>query len=167
MCSMRCFSTLQTIINDKIKNINLNFSAIIPYSTDKVAIGDKMENRGIAKIQDFMITREKQMVAKLVREHFLSPDDFLIKDGSLEYVMTNVEPDGLEKFKNNYQFVVGVSKSFNPEYCIDKDGNNNSNMIANLPVFHRTPVNKYYSERIGDVYFAVWFVRIRERKLTA
>ena len=72
--------------------------------------------------------------------------------------------DKLEKFKNNYQFVVGVSKSFNPEYCIDKDGNNNSNMIANLPVFHRTPVNKYYSERIGDVYFAVWFVRIRERK---
>ena len=158
------FSALQTVINDKIKNINLNFSAIIPYSTDKVAIGDKMENRGIAKIQDFMITREKQMVAKLVGEHFLSPDGFLIKDGSLEYVMTNVELDELEKFKNNYQFVVGVSKSFNPEYCIDKDGNNNSNMIANLPVFHRTPVNKYYSERIGDVYFAVWFVRIRERK---
>ena len=59
------------------------------------------------------------------------------------------------------------SKSFNPEYCIDKDGNNNSNMIANLPVFHRTPVNKYYSERIGDVYFAVWFVRIRERKYSS
>lgn len=161
------FSVLKSKINERLQTYNLNFSAVIPYLTDKVAIGDKMENRGIAKIQDFMIDQEKKMVAKLVGEHFLTPDGFLIKDGSLEYVMTDVKPDELEKFKNNYQFVVGVSKSFNPEYCIDKDGNNNSNMIANLPVFHRTPVNKYYSDRIGDVYFAVWFVRIRERKYSS
>lgn len=37
-------------------------------------------------------------------------------------------------------------------YCIDKDGNNNSNMIATLPLYSRTPVNKCYSERIGDIY---------------
>ena len=34
--------------------------------------------------------------------------------------------------------------------------------IAQLPLYHRTPVNKYSSERIGDMHFAVWFVRIRD-----
>ncbi len=163
------FSQLQRKINDNtnLKRLGLRFNEVIPYSTRKVEMGDKMENRGIIKIQDYMIEKEKLMVGELVKKGFLLPDSFLIKDGSLEYTVNTIENEHeLARFRNNYQFVVGVSKSFNPEYCIDKNGNNNSNMIANLPLYHRTPVNKYYSERIGDMYFAVWFVRIRNKKCT-
>lgn len=145
---------------------HLEFARIMPYST-KIDTGDKIENKGIAVIQDYMVEREKQMVAELVRCGFLLPSCYLLKDGSLEYQVHNIgKRRELERFKNNYQFVVGVSKSFNPEYCIDKDGRNNSDMIANLELFSRTPVCKYNSERIGDIDFAVWFVRIRERKVT-
>ena len=152
--------------NPELIDRHLEFAQIMPYST-KVELGDKIENKGIAVIQDYMIEREKAMVAELVRLGFLLPTNYLLKDGSLEYQVHKIgSKRELEKFRNNYQFVVGVSKSFNPEYCVDKSGRNNSDMIANLELFSRTPVSKYYSERIGDMYFAVWFVRIRERKVT-
>lgn len=152
--------------NPELINRHLEFASIMPYST-RVELGDKIENKGVAVIQDFMVEREKAMVAELVRLGFLLPSCYLLKDGSLEYQMHKIESKReLERFRNNYQFVVGVSKSFNPEYCVDKNGRNNSDMIANLDLYNRTPVSKYYSERIGDMYFAVWFVRIRERKVT-
>lgn len=152
--------------NPELISRQLEFARIMPYST-KVEMGDKIENKGIAVIQDYMVEREKAMVAELVKLGFLLPTSYLLKDGSLEYQVHRIgSKRELERFRNNYQFVVGVSKSFNPEYCVDKNGRNNSDMIANLELFSRTPVSKYYSERIGDMYFAVWFVRIRERKVT-
>lgn len=162
------FENLRSRINynTELAKRNLEFASIIPYST-KVEIGDKIENKGIAVIQDYMVEREKEMVAELVRLGFLLPASYLLKDGSLEYQVHKLgKKRDLERFRNNYRFVVGVSKSFNPEYCVDKNGRNNSDMIANLELFSRTPVSKYYSERIGDMYFAVWFVRIRDRKVT-
>ena len=159
-------------LRKKINNLpglisrHLEFARIMPYST-KVELGDKIENKGIAVIQDYMVEREKAMVAELVRLGLLMPTSYLLKDGSLEYQVHKIgSKRELERFRNNYQFVVGVSKSFNPEYCVDKNGRNNSDLIANLELFNRTPVSKYSSERIGDMYFAVWFVRIRERKVT-
>lgn len=152
--------------NPELIGRHLEFARIMPYST-KVELGDKIENKGIAVIQDYMVEREKAMVAELVRLGFLLPTSYLLKDGSLEYQVHKIgSKRELERFRNNYQFVVGVSKSFNPEYCVDKNGRNNSDMIANLELFSRTPVSKYSSERIGDMYFAVWFVRIRERRVT-
>lgn len=151
--------------NDLISKY-IDFAKILSYST-KVEIGDKIENKGIASIQDYMIEREKFMVAELVKNGFLMPDKYLIKDGSLEYQVHGItNKSELARFRNNYQFVVGVSKSFNPENCVDKNRRNNSNLIAQLPLYHRTPVNMYYSDRIGDMYFAVWFVRIRDAKYT-
>ena len=162
------FENLRKKINNKPELISrhLEFARIMPYST-KVELGDKIENKGIAVIQDYMVEREKAMVAELVRLGLLMPTSYLLKDGSLEYQVHKIgSKRELERFRNNYQFVVGVSKSFNPEYCVDKNGSNNSDLIANLELFNRTPVSKYSSERIGDMYFAVWFVRIRERKVT-
>ena len=145
---------------------HIEFAKILSYSTN-VEIGDKIENKGIASIQDYMVEREKFMVAELVKNGFLMPNKYLIKDGSLEYQVHGITNKlELARFRNNYQFVVGVSKSFNPENCVDKNGRNNSNLIAQLPLYHRTPVNMYYSDRIGDMYFAVWFVRIRDAKYT-
>lgn len=153
--------------NPYLSSRGLCFAKILPYSTS-VEPGDKIENKGIAVIQDYMVEKEKAMVAKLVRLGFLMPDRYLLKDGSLEYQVYKIDrKKELQRFKNNYQFVVGVSKSFNPAYCIDKHGKNNSDIIANLDLFSRTPVCRYQSDRIGaDIYFAIWFVRIRERRVT-
>ena len=162
------FEHLRKKINERqdLINKNIEFAKILSYSTN-VEIGDKIENKGIATIQDYMVAREKYMVAELVRRGCLLPNKYLIKDGSLEYQVHGItNKSELARFRNNYQFVVGVAKSFNPENCVDKSGKNNSNLIAQLPLYHRTPVNMYYSDRIGDMYFAVWFVRIRDPRHT-
>ena len=162
------FEHLKRKINNKadLKAKNVSFEKILTYST-KVETGDKIENKGIASIQDYMVEREKFMVSELVRKGFLLPDKYLLKDGSLEYQVHGItDQSELARFRNNYQFVVGVSKSFNPENCVDKNGRNNSNLIAQLPLYHRTPVNMYSSPRIGDMEFAVWFVRIRDQWYT-
>lgn len=162
------FEHLRKKINARadLRAKGVSFEKILAYST-KVELGDKIENKGIALIQDYMVEREKFMVAELVRKGFLLPDKYLLKDGSLEYQVHGITSQTeLARFRNNYQFVVGVSKSFNPENCVDKNGRNNSNLIAQLPLYHRTPVNMYSSPRIGDMEFAVWFVRIRDQRFT-
>ena len=70
------------------------------------------------------------------------------------------------KFAGYFSFVVGVSKSLNPENCVDKNGKNNSNVIADLPLYYRTPVSMYTSERLPGMAYAVWYVRIRDKKYT-
>mgnify|MGYP000134518231 CR=1 FL=1 len=49
---------------------------------------------------------------------------------------------------------------------VDKRGKNNSNMIADLPLYSRTPVNLYTSTRLKGMRYAVWYVRIRDKKYT-
>lgn len=162
------FEYLLKKINERpdLREKGITFAKIMAYSTN-VEQGDKIENKGIATIQNYMAQREIRMVAELVRKGHLLPDRYLLKDGSLEYQVHGISSKAeLARFKNNYQFVVGASKSFNPAYCIDKDGRNNSSQIAQLPLYSRTPVQMYDSEIIGDVTFAVWFVRIRESRYT-
>lgn len=162
------FEHLRKVINatPEMHSKNVEFSKILAYSTN-VEPGEKIENKGIATIQNYMSQREIHLVAEMVKHGFLLPQRFLLKDGSLEYQVHGItKASELARFKDNYQFVVGASKSFNPAYCIDKDGKNNSSLIAKLPLYSRTPVQMYDSSIIGDVTFAVWFVRIRERKYT-
>ena len=153
-------------VNDYIYNgkLNLKFTDIKTYNCKKNK-DDKLENRGIAVIQDLMIDEEKRAVVELASKNYLNYENFLLKDGSLEYkTMSNGNFRELRKIKDNYRWVVGVSKSFNPEKCIDKSGKNNSNMIANLKQFCRTPVYRYQSTLFEGVEFGIWYVRIREKK---
>ena len=63
--------------------------------------------------------------------------------------------------------MLGVSKNFNPEVCKDTNGNSNPGYIADLPLYHRTPVACFKNpELFGDVSFAVWYVRIRDKSRT-
>ena len=154
-----------------LKRLGLKFSAILPYSTSKVNLHDsKLDNLAIAAIQDYMIETEKRMVAELVKDKLLGQDAYLLKDGSLEYkIMKSGREDfrTLQKIKHNYSWVIGVSKSFNPESCLDHTGKPNSNYIADLPTFHRTPVARYENhEFLGDVQFGVWYIRLRDKKRT-
>lgn len=117
-----------------------------------------------------MIQSEKEMVAELVKEGLINQDNYLLKDGSLEYKpMKSGRYDlrELQKIKNNYRWVIGVSKSFNPETIFDHTGHHNANYIAELPLFHRTPVARYENrDFLGDVQFGVWYIRIRDKKYT-
>jgi hypothetical protein len=156
------FKLLEKI--NKHTKLNINFTDILLYHR---AEGEKLENRGISVIQDRMVDQEKQMVAELISERCLNASNYLLKDGSLEYRLFNDEDkQKMLILANGYRWVVGASKSFNAEKCVDIHNNNNSGIIANLPLYHRTPVCIYKSEFFNDVQFAIWYVRIRDRKQT-
>lgn len=167
------FASKLVKLNDskELKRLGLKFSAILPYSTSKAdALNVKLENLAIARIQDYMIESEKRMVAELVKDGLLGQDTYILKDGSLEYkIMKKGREDlrTIQKIKHNYRWVIGVSKSFNPESCKDHTGKFNSNYIADLPVFNRTPVARYENEKfLGDVQFGIWYIRLRDKKKT-
>lgn len=139
---------------------NIKFSKILPYKNTALKENDKYEDRGIAKIQDEMIALEQKVVFELVKAKKLNENAFLIKDGSLEY-MKSGESKELSVIKSNYDCVIGVSKAFNPE-ALSNDVKDISRRIAELELYHRTPAFMYQTERIPDVKFAVWYLRIRK-----
>ena len=154
----------------ELKRLGIEFSAILPYTMPKDKRKGKVEDSGIACIQDYMIQSEKEMVAELVKAGRINQNNYLLKDGSLEYKPMKTGRDDLrelQKIKHNYRWVIGVSKSFNPESILDHTGKPNANYIAELPLFHRTPVALYENKAfLGDVQFAVWYIRIRDKKHT-
>ncbi len=155
--------------SDELKRLNIEFSTILPYKTAKND-EKKFEDRGTARIQDRMIEREKDLVAELVRERKLDYNNYLVKDGSLEYRPTKedlVDKKKYQIFKNNYSWVIGVSKNFNPEVCMDINGKPNPGFIADLPLYHRTPVACFKNEKwFGETKFAIWYIRIRDKSRT-
>lgn len=152
---------IQKLNNQEIlKKQNLKFTKILPYKNTILKENDKYEDRGVAKIQDEMISLEQKVVYELVKARKLNDDSFLIKDGSLEY-MKSGESKELSEIKANYDCVIGISKAFNPE-ALSNDVKDISRRIAELKLYHRTPAFMYQTERIPDVKFAVWYLRIRE-----
>jgi hypothetical protein len=117
-----------------------------------------------------MMKNEQRMVSDLVGEKKLNDTNFLVKDGSLEYKPTKAMRSGerdYQRFKNNYDYVIGVSKRFNPEVCLVLGDKPNPGFIANLPLYSRTPV-AYFTDPdfLGDIGFAVWYIRIRDTSKT-
>ena len=154
----------------ELKRLKLEFSTVLDYKTMRGKYDDKYEDRGTACVQDRMIMREKELVAELVREHKLNQDNYLVKDGSLEYRPTKehrADKKRYAMFKNNYNWVLGVSKNFNPEVCLDINGKANPGYIADLPLYHRTPVACFTNpDFLGDMQFAVWYIRIHDKERT-
>lgn len=161
------FGSLLKKVNceSKLKNYyNLRFDDILTYNRNQ---DDKLEKKGIAVIQDYMVELEKDAVAELVIKGKLSQDNYLIKDGSIEYKVVkdkakNNKNLNDKKIANYYKYVIGVSKSFDPTKCETKAGGTNSDIIAKLKPFERTPVYMYRSAIAGDVHFAIWYVRLRD-----
>ncbi len=164
------FQNLKKKINEKDAKLvaaKIEFTDILDYSTKRKDEFERLESKGIAKIQDLMIAQETNMISKMVANHTINQNNYLLKDGSLEYKVDHLKNDREKrKFQSNFRYVVGVSKSFNPENCTDKNGKNNSNMIANLELYHRTPVSMYSSPRLQGMKYAVWYLRIRDKKYT-
>lgn len=144
------------------------FSTILSYKSAKEE--KDYNDKGTAQIQTRMMENEQKMVAELVSEKKLNDNNFLIKDGSLEYKPTKAmrsDERAYQKFKNNYDYVIGVSKRFNPEVCLVLGDKPNPGFIANLPLYSRTPV-AYFTDPdfLGDIGFAVWYIRIRDTAKT-
>jgi len=156
------FNNLMNKINQQtiLRKQNLKIEKILPYKNTALKDNDKYEDRGIAKIQNEMINLEQNIVFNLAKKKKLNDNSFLIKDGSLEYMKTS-ESKELSQIKSNYDCVVGVSKLFNPE-ALSNDVKDISRKIAELPVYCRTPAFMYQTERIPDVKFSVWYLRIRK-----
>lgn len=158
------FNNLLNKLNSQeyLKNRNIQFNKILYYADSE---GDEYENKAIATIQDEMIDNEKRIVGELAKKRALNSSAYLLKDGSLEYgKMPNKEEFGeLSKVKANYSCVVGVSKAFNPE-ALSQANPRISSIIAGLPLYSRTPAIKYTAERVGNVWFSVWYLRIRDVK---
>lgn len=157
--------------SSELQRLGLRFSAILPYKTSNaLSQGVKLDKLAVGVIQDYMVEAEKRMVHQLVKEKKLNQDSYLLKDGSLQYqkmASGRMEYRSLQQIKHNYNWVIGVSKSFNPELCFDHKGKRNSDYIANLPVFHRTPVARYVSSYVGEeVAFGVWYIRLRDKRIT-
>ena len=157
----------------KIKDKNsLNASKIhlekVLYYHTKIEGHETLENKGIARVQDEMIDCEKRIVAYLMSKHLLNQDNYLIKDGSIQYKpMKTGDYKELARIRNNYRHVIGVSKKFNPNLMRDNKGQSNAGQIARLPLFHRTPAFMWKpGDEWGNVNFAIWYVRIREPKFT-
>ena len=162
-------------LKDKVNKLptltkrEIKFDKILFYDSKEQKDGTKYEHLGIATIQDEMIESEKKIVASLYDKSLINANRYLVKDGSLQYTPSKTSDfKELSKFKNHYKSVVGVSKMFNPELCKNKEGKSNADKIAELKLFHRTPAYKYQTEIVGnDVFFAIWYVRIREKEYSA
>ena len=153
----------------ELRRVGVKISKIIPYKVSKNN-DKKYEDRGTACIQDCMCQREKEMVSKLAQDGLLNYKNYMIKDGSLEYRPTKEilrDKRKSQLFKNNYNYVLGVSKNFNPEVCVDINGKSNPGFIAELPQYYRTPVACYEKpELFGDIQFAVWYIRLQDKSRT-
>ena len=162
------FNQLKEEINEKVLAKRKQSLGKIHYYPNKtLQPGEKYEHLGIAKIQDEMVYAEKKIVAELATKNMLGPGAYLLKDGSLEYQkMATGELRDLSKIKSNYQCVVGVSKSFNPERIQDRRRRSIAKQIADLKLFHRTPAIMYESTRVRGVLFSSWYLRIREKRYT-
>lgn len=170
------FNNLKSKINEveRVKKTGVKFSNVLSYSsrmnTPEKEL--KYEHLGIAAIQDEMVDSEKKIVATLTAKNLLNENNYLIKDGSLQYKpMRTGEYKELSKIKNNYRWVIGVSKLFNPELVKDRRGKSNAATLAKLPLYHRTPAYMFQHDRekwsyLGDYKYSVWYVRIRDAKYT-
>jgi len=165
------FDNLCSKINaeSSLKRLEISLHKIITYPDLK---DSNYSDLAISDLHDEMLEMEKEFVNWLVREErVLNPESMLIKDGSLEYkkIGRGTFKD-ISRLKSNYKCVIGVSKKFNPEKSYDKKGKSNASLIAQLPLYHRTPAFKFRSNVAtgegGAVHFVAWYIRIRDIKYT-
>ena len=162
------FKRLLSDINEIILKSNIQIEDIKTYKTYSTKNENDIDydKKGIAVIQTLMVEKEKQLVSKLASNRILNDSNYLLKDGSLEYRVNYKSESELKLFRNNYRYVVGVSKSFNPANCFDEKGRSNTSKIVDLQLFHRTPVSMYTSQYNDNMKFAVWYIRVRDKQYT-
>lgn len=151
-----------------VKERNISINNLVFYEIDGSAIKDpfdknKYRNSAVAQIQNQMIDLEQYMVNELCHEGALDDNNWLIKDGSIQYNpdYSNIDRISWNNMRRNYKHVLGVSKSFDPDLLKDFERKSISQTIANLKPFQRTKAYKYKSEQSNNI-FAIWYLRLRK-----
>ena len=141
-CRLFCEQINEELNKSKFVQLTrINIDKILLYRTDKKdkyqKDKDNYKSRGTAKIQSEMTDEEQILVSKLCAQNKLDDEHYLIKDGSLEYnpSYSNSKRGDNTMFRENYRYVVGVSKSFDPELIYDFEGHKLSRTIAGLKPF--------------------------------
>lgn len=164
------FRNLRDKINElpQLKSANIALEKVLYYLT-KIEGNETLENKGIARIQDEMVDCEKRIVVHLMNQHLLNQNNYLIKDGSIQYKpMKTGDYKELTRIRNNYRHVIGVSKKFNPNLMKDQKDQSSAGAIARLKPYHRTPAFLWQpGDEWGNVNFAIWYVRLRPIDKTA
>lgn len=160
-------------INKKLKacfkNNAIQFDDIICYNTDgSIEEGkNKYLHQAIAVVQNEMMDLERLMVEDLCSSNSLNKDEWLIKDGTLQYRkhFTNRPEEDIEfaKFKDKLGYVIGVSKMFDPE-LISKHEKRIGQIIADLPEYSRTNAYQYCLE---DKIYCIWYLRLRKQSISS
>ena len=163
------FGNLRNKLNEQalLKRSGIEIGKVLWYLT-RLEGRETLENKGVARIQDEMVDCEKKIVARLMNRHLLTHENYLIKDGSIQYKpMKTGDYKELARIRNNYRHVVGISKRFNPNLMKDNRGQSSAGAIASLPLYHRTPAFLWSpGPEWGNVNFAIWYVRVRDIKYT-
>jgi hypothetical protein len=167
------FGNLKEKFNQQalLQRFSIQFDNVLSYATDFDEKDEKKqtkyEDRAVAKIQNEMVEAEKEVVNLLCKKNKLNNETYLIKDGSLAYSELRTidkndrgteRANAFSKMIKNYENVVGVSKSFNPELYKQKNKGSMAEIIAELPLYARTVALR---TTFDNNDFAVWYVRIR------
>lgn len=155
-----------------LQRFDIQFDKVLSYATDFDEKDEKKqtkyEDRAVAKIQNEMVESEKEVVSLLCKKNKLNNETYLIKDGSLAYSELRTidkidrgteRANAFSKMTKNYENVVGVSKSFNPELYKQKNNGSMAKVIADLPLYARTTALR---AKFDGNEFAVWYIRIRD-----
>lgn len=150
-----------------LHNTEINKIVFYPIDGDSVAPAfdkNRYKNSAIAQIQNEMTDEEQFLVDDLCKANKLSGESWLIKDGSIQYNprFSHIDKAQWNTMRNNYKYVVGVSKSFNPDLLKNYKEEKLSPIIANLKPYERTKAYKYVSQHTSEVTFAIWYVRLRK-----
>jgi len=164
---LRTLDELRKEVNNRIGwNRRVEFDRIITYDEEK----DKdATNLAISRIQALMVATEKQAISELANSGKLQDGMYLVKDGSLEYRDDPLSEIRWRNMEGRLKYVIGVSKSFNPDLFRIKVKTTNQSaaaFIAALPFGFRTQAFHYSLQRNAPPHFAVWYLRIRKPKLT-
>lgn len=157
--------------NRYVASRDIEISNIVFYKTDGPSVAEqtdknRFKNSAIAQIQNEMTDTEQFLVNRLCVDKRLNDENWLIKDGSIQYNprFSSIDNAQWNNMRANYQYVVGVSKSFDPDLLKNYEGKKLSHIIADLKPFERTKAYKYVSEHSNGMTFAVWYLRLRKEK---
>ena len=167
-CKLYCDGINEELAQSKhLESAGIRIDKILLYATDRKSIynsdKDNYKNRATAKIQSEMTDDEQRLVDSLCKQNKLDDEHYLLKDGSLQYnpSFSNFDKEDRTMQRENFRYVIGVSKSFDPELIPDFEGHRLSRTIAGLRPFERTKAYRYISEANG-VQYAVWYLRLRK-----
>ncbi len=149
-----------------LRRTGAEISDVLKYTTDRTQDDSrKLEDKATAIVQARMLSDELDMMESVARR--LDHTNFLVKDGALEYRNEGKKRSRSSLPPQNYRWIVGLSKTFNPAAKSFKN-HENPGYIADLPVNHRTQAACLIVSGLfgASTKFVVWYIRLHDKSRT-